>query len=235
MAFERSIFYGTFFYMQNLTPGEILLVGYYWLTCVPVTTTIMHLGHSGNTICSYYKYYRQLVEQSLDFDNTIIGGEGIEVDIDETKLGRRKYHRGHRVEGVWIVGGVERTPERRVFLVPVTDRSSESLLQIISAHVRPGTIINTDCWRGYSGLTEQLDVTHNTVNHSQFFRDPLTGAHTNYIESTWRGLKIKIPARNRVREGIEGFLFEFAWRRANEQDLWGGLLKALRDTDWHEP
>jgi hypothetical protein len=79
----------------------------------------------------------------LDFDDKMIGGEGIEVDIDETKLGRRKYHRGYRMEGVWLLDVVERTPVRRVFLVPVTDRSSESLLQIISGHDRPGTIINT--------------------------------------------------------------------------------------------
>jgi hypothetical protein len=32
-----------------------------------------------------------------------IGSPGIVVEVDETKLGKRKYHRGHRVEGVWVV------------------------------------------------------------------------------------------------------------------------------------
>jgi hypothetical protein len=31
------------------------------------------------------------------------------VEVDESKFGKRKYHRGHRVEGVWVIGGVERT------------------------------------------------------------------------------------------------------------------------------
>jgi hypothetical protein len=33
------------------------------------------------------------------------------VEIDESKLGKRKYHRGHRVEVVWVLRMVERTPE----------------------------------------------------------------------------------------------------------------------------
>jgi hypothetical protein len=36
-----------------------------------------------------------------------IGGPGIIIEVDESKFGRRKYNRGHRVEGVWVMGGVE--------------------------------------------------------------------------------------------------------------------------------
>ncbi len=39
---------------------------------------------------------------------TMIGGKNIVVEIDESKFGKRKYHRGHRVEGVWVLGMVER-------------------------------------------------------------------------------------------------------------------------------
>jgi hypothetical protein len=30
--------------------------------------------------------------------------EGIIVEVDETKLGKRKYYRGHRVVKVWVIG-----------------------------------------------------------------------------------------------------------------------------------
>lgn len=227
--YERSILWGSFFYSQNLSIGNILLIGYYWLTNVSVLSTINHLGHSPNTICSYFKYYRELVMASLTINDTIIGGEGIEIDIDETKLGKRKYNRGHHVEGVWVIGGVERTPNRNLFLVAIPNRSAEVLLEIISRHVRPGSIINTDLWRGYSRIEEELGLRHNTVNHSLNFLDPQTRVHTNYIEGTWHGLKLRIPARNRVLNNIEGHLFEFMWRRINKNRLWDALLDALKD------
>jgi hypothetical protein len=44
-------------------------------------------------------------------EDAVIGGDNIVVEIDGSKLGKRKYHRGHRVEGVWVVGGIERTHE----------------------------------------------------------------------------------------------------------------------------
>lgn len=33
--------------------------------------------------------------------------ERVVVEVDEYKFGKRKYHKGHQVEGVWVVGGVE--------------------------------------------------------------------------------------------------------------------------------
>ena len=31
------------------------------------------------------------------------------VEVDETKLGKRKYNKGHKVDGVWILAGIEHT------------------------------------------------------------------------------------------------------------------------------
>ena len=42
------------------------------------------------------------------FENSAkIGGEGKVGQIDESKFSKRKYHRGHRVEGQWVFGGIE--------------------------------------------------------------------------------------------------------------------------------
>lgn len=55
-------------------------------------------------------------------DNKVkLGGPGRTVEIDESKFGKRKYHRGHKVEGQWVFGGIERETGR-VFMVPVEDR-----------------------------------------------------------------------------------------------------------------
>jgi ISXO2-like transposase domain len=96
-------------------------------------------------------------------------------------------------------------------------------------HVRPESIIVSDMWRGYLNIENNLDCYHLTVNHSQNFVNPDTGACTNTIEGTWNGLKFRIPPRNRIVNGIDEHLWEFIWRRKNSNNLWDGFLNALRD------
>ena len=206
-----------------------MLIAYFWLGRVPVTTIVEFTGHSSRTITSYVKNLRELTSCLSENVSQKIGGPGIVVEIDESKFGKRKYNRGHRVEGVWVVGGVELTPERRVFLLPVEDRSRETLHSIIEEYVEPGSVIHTDLWRGYQGINETIEVEHRTVNHSEHFKDPESGVHTNTIEGTWNGIKHNIKPRNRNAEQIDDHLLEFIWRRINEKDRWQGLLKQLKE------
>lgn len=189
-------------------------------------------GCSSKTVRSFEQFCRQLIAGDLEPEDTIIGGEGIVVEIDECKLGKRKYNRGHRVDGVWVLAGVERTIERRLFLIPVPDRSSETLLGVIGSHVRTGSVVMTDLWKGYSGLEERLGITHTTVNHSKNFRDPVSGTCTNTIEGTHNGVKMTICPRRRTKDMVEGCLWEFIWRRKNSLSLWDGLLNAMRDVEY---
>lgn len=39
----------------------------------------------------------------------MIGGNGAIVEVEEKKLGKRKYNKEHKLDGVWIIGGVQRT------------------------------------------------------------------------------------------------------------------------------
>jgi transposase-like protein len=223
-----SLMKNSLFQQHRIPCSKILQMAYFWLSGMKSNTAVILTGHSKNTIASYYGMFRQLVSDSLDEEDFQIGGEGVVVEIDETKMGKRKYNRGHRVEGVWVVGGVERTAERRVFLVTVENRNAETMRDVISRHVREGSIIYTDMWRGYNGISDGGEYQHHTVNHSIHFRDPQTGVHTNSIEGTWNGLKIKVPVRSRNEGRVEGHLFEFIWRRQQKYNLWIGFLNALR-------
>ena len=49
------------------------------------------------------------------------------VEIDESKFGERKYHRGRRFEGQWVFGRVERE-SGHCFMVPVETRDRAALL-----------------------------------------------------------------------------------------------------------
>jgi hypothetical protein len=65
-------------------------------------------------------------------------GQPIVVEIDESKFRKRKYNQGKRVDGVWVVGGVERMPERKVFLLMVPNRNQNTLKLIIDTFVKDG-------------------------------------------------------------------------------------------------
>ena len=219
----------SFFASSRLKLHEILRLGYFWLLGLGRDQTVVVTKHSPRIVTNFFIYFRQLVSQSLEENACVIGGPGIVVEIDETKMGKRKYHRGHRVEGVWLLGGVEKTPQRKCFVIPVPDRTTETIQQAIQSHVLPGSIIRTDCWKSYSYLGSSSEYIHQAVNHSLHFTDPATGVNTNTIEGTWAGLKRKVPVRNRVQQGMEGQIMEFIWRRIHQDRLWDALLDAFRD------
>uniref|UniRef100_A0A182IV94 ISXO2-like transposase domain-containing protein n=1 Tax=Anopheles atroparvus TaxID=41427 RepID=A0A182IV94_ANOAO len=94
-----------------------------------------------------------------------IGGPGSVVEIDETKVTKRKANTGRVSESHkdWLVGGICRQTGE-VFLERTPVRSGPVLMAIAMRHVEPGTLIITDCWRGYNGLRDS-PFRHATVNH----------------------------------------------------------------------
>ncbi|KAM0679222.1 hypothetical protein BDAP_000089 [Binucleata daphniae] len=73
-----------------------------------------------------------------------IGGADIIVQVDESKFGKRKYNKGHKVDGVWVLGMVEKTEQRRIRLIAVENRNSNtltSLLLILLMQLVPSTLI----------------------------------------------------------------------------------------------
>jgi hypothetical protein len=227
-----SLLHESFFAKSKLKCCEMLLLCYLWLAKASYSTIIALTGHSSATVTEFMGHCRSLVFESLDDQDDMIGGPGIVVEIDESKFGKRKYHRGHPVEGVWVLGGIERTDAKKVFITSVPDRCARTLLGIISTRVRQGSVIYTDLWGGYAGLNQDLGYEHFTVNHSENFVDPDTGVHTNMIEGFWNGLKLRIAPRNRTMNCIDNHLFECIWRKKHADSLWDGLLASLKEVGY---
>ena len=223
-----SLYSHTFFAGSKLKINETLELAYYWLCGVSRTTALAMTGHSPNTVTDFYGHFRQLVASSLEDTDTQIGGPGIIVEIDESKFGRRKYNRGHRIEGAWVFGGIERTTEQKFFVKVVDNRNAETLLEAIEEHVLPGSIIHSDCWKAYSRLSSELDVEHRIVNHSKGFVNKTDGTHTNTIEAKWGALKRKISIRGRVKDRLDSHLMEQIWRAKHASSLWFAFIDALR-------
>ncbi len=177
-----SVLLDSFFGNSRLKCNKMFLLCYLWLSKANYSTILDLTGHSPNTVAAFIGYCRDLVMEALDSDDDVIGELDVVVEIDESKFGKRNYHRGHAVEGVWVFGEIERTAEKRCFVEVVEDRAAATLLDAISRHVKEGSIIYSDLWRGYSSINTELGYEHFTVNHSLYFVDPETGVHTNTIE-----------------------------------------------------
>ena len=139
---------------------------------------------------------------------------------------------GHPVTGQWVFGVVERQSSR-TFLVPVPDRTANTLMAVIDAWIEPGTTVISDCWGAYRNL-DKHGYTHHTLNHSIEFVDQRTGAHTNTIECTWRHVKAYLSPYNRKRDYIYHLAqYMFAARcRAENVDPFTKFLQLVATTDW---
>lgn len=98
------------------------------------------------TAVDWSSFCREVIHHGIVINKIKIGGEGIAVEIDEIKFGKRKYHRGHAVEGQCVFEGVERV-SGRCFLVSVERRHKDTLLNIIKDWILPGTTIISDFWK----------------------------------------------------------------------------------------
>jgi mannosyltransferase OCH1-like enzyme len=228
---KYSLLHESFFNESNIEPHKIMLVLYLKLAECPSTTIQKITGHSSKTISSILKKYRELLAYNISYSTEMIGGDGVEVEIDETLISRRTNPWTDK-NGVWVFGGVERTSTRKIFAVMVSDRKAKTLLDIIQKCIHPGSIIISDCWSAYKSIPKKLKMDHMTVDHSKNFKDPDSGAHTNHIEGTWHGLKEKIPNNERIPEKIDNYIFEFMWKRQNQNNLWEALLECLANTSY---
>ena len=157
-----------------------------------------------------------------------LGGIGKCVEVDEANLPRSKYHVGRSKPDCWVLGMVERPtstdPPRAIFL-SVAERNAQTLTELISNWVEPGTTIITDGWAGYANLNS-VGFIHRTVNHSEHFVNPGDQAHTQRIESLWSWVRRKgIPTSGCSAASVDYYLHAFNYRRLNG----GNIVQFFKD------
>ncbi|XP_065831013.1 uncharacterized protein [Oscarella lobularis] len=193
-----------------------------------------------------YQYLRDACSWYLNLpENAIkLGGCGIHagtVEVDESCFSHKpKHHRGHPPRSqVWVFGMVDTsTTPATGFMQIVLRRDAQTLEGIIAAHLHDGSAVRSDQWAAYRHLCDLPQVReHRTVNHSEHFKDPATGVHTNHIESYWNRVKMNIKRmRGCRRDQLAGHLDEFMWRERwgkNRKEAFDNILSTI--AKWYDP
>jgi len=124
-----------------------------------------------------------------------MGGPGSEVEVDETFIGgkarnmhkSKKIVKGYRHRGTInkpvVMGMLERGGNISTRIIH--ERDDKTLQGHVRNSVDTGTLVYTDEWRSYMGLSDEY--IHQVINHAERYVDGRV--HTNGLENFWSLLK----------------------------------------------
>ena len=115
---------GTIFENSPLTIITLIKVIDLWIENVPYGLIASISGIHRSSVLEVCNKLRSLGGLDL-YLNKFVGKNAI-IEIGESKFGKRKYNRSHRVEDVWVVGTVDRDT-KRIMLINLEKRDSLTL------------------------------------------------------------------------------------------------------------
>lgn len=213
---KQSILTGSYFANAHLSLTKLAYLCYYWATKTPLSVTKQHLSLSQNTGVDWYQYMRDICSWKLLQEPIRLGGPGVIVQIDESLMVKAKYNRRRNLTlpQRWVFGIYDES-KKMGYIRFVDRRDAQTLLPIIADVILPSSIIHSDEWAAYNGITgiANRNYTHETVNHRYNFVNPISGAHTNNVENYWKRAKAVFKRMNGTKVGfVESYLDEFMWR-----------------------
>lgn len=156
--------------------------------------------------------YGDLLEGIIEADETYIGGKN------------KNRHKDKKTEGGQGRGGDDKTPvvgilqrDGKVKAQKVKDVTKKTLHGIIKKNVKPGSMIMTDEWKSYNGLS--LLYGHQAVSHAM--GEYVNGAcHTNTLEGFWSLLKRGVIGQFHyvTAKHLNKYIDEFCYRYNNRKN-----------------
>ena len=165
-----------------------------------------------------------LLTGQVQADETFVGGKNKNRHADK----KVKESQGRSVKDKTPVLGL--LSDGRVNTEVIPDTKVSTLKPIIKAMVEEGSIIVTDEWLGYSGLSENFQ--HEVLKHSEdeFVRG---GFHTNSIEGFWSLLKRGIfgiyhsVSTKHLQRYTTEFEYRYNTRHINDRERFSSTLTRL--------
>ena len=172
-----------------------------------------------DTLLSLKKHIISACRLVFDETRCLLGGVNREVQVDESLICRRGTIRSPKStsDGIrdttWIIGGIDNSIEKNVFIVVAPNRRSETIEEILRQYVHLQSKLLTDGYPSYPRAAQNLNLLHSVVDHSRVFINE-QGENTNGIEGLWSNLKGKMRASNGVkRADVSEFGIEFQFKK----------------------
>jgi len=186
------------------------------------------LGVTYKTAWRMARQIRCLMEKADGGADALLSGH---IEADEAFIGgHRSGKAGRGAAGKTVVLGLKERDGRLLAKI-IPDASGASLEPIFRKHVKRGSIVSTDQWRGYTLLKythNHLKVDHKAKEYARTDEASGERVHVNTVENFWglfkasvRGTHVHISAKH-----MDKYLGEFTYR-ANHSHLGNAMFDAL--------
>jgi len=175
---------------------------------------------------AWFMLHRIRLALQDEFFGSKLGGNGSEVEVDETFIGgkARNMHLSKRQRRITGTGGKDKTAAMGIMerggklrTVVVANRRRSALQAEVRKHVEAGAALYTDALLSYEELA--TDYAHKVVNHAAQYVDGRV--HTNSLDNFWSLLKRGVSGTYVSVEPFHLFRYldEQMFRFNNRKDL----------------
>ncbi len=180
------------------------------------------LGVTYKTAWRMFKQIRTLMAES---SITPLGGQGEDVEVDETFIGGKGYNRAFKpnfneIPKEVVMGMIQRSSKERgndkvtstVYLKHIPNTGKWTLIEQIKKHINPKARVITDQLAAYKNLPKHGYLLHDVVNHRETY--VVGDIHTQNIENVWSIIKRGIYGvyRNVSKKYLQAYIDEYAFR-----------------------
>lgn len=185
----------------------------------------------GVTYKTAWRMFRQIRTLMAEISITPLGGEGEDVEVDETYIGGKGMNRRFKpnfneIPKQIVMGMVQRGNKKsdniegkkksmdhsRVYLKHIPNTGKWTLIAQIKNHIDPRARVITDELAAYKNLPMEGYLLHDYVNHGETY--VVGDIHTQNIENVWSIIKRGIYGvyRNVSKKYLQAYIDEYAFR-----------------------
>lgn len=128
-----------------------------------------------------------------------------------------------------ILGMIER--DGKMTAIVTKDTTAETIQPIIKKYVAKGSVLISDDWKGYNGLSShynQYTIKHSDKGYKHNYDSRII--HTNFIEGSWKIMKNSLRdmynsvSRKHLQTYVDEFVFRYNLRKVKNGERFNYLL-----------